>query len=71
MVASIGDAEGLKILLAANATIDWKNKSGTTALMSASSNGHMEIVKALLDQKAVLNAADTVRTRLAALPRCP
>lgn len=40
------------------AVLDWKNKSGTTALMIAAEYGNLEVVKFLLKQGADVNARD-------------
>lgn len=55
-----GHVEIVKLLLAANATLDAVETDGYTALMFAGKRGHTETVKTLLDAGADM---DTVRNR--------
>lgn len=48
----------MRLLLAAGAKLDLQAESGRTALMSAASAGHVEIVRALLDAGANANLKD-------------
>lgn len=50
-----GNVEIVQVLLENNAKVDFKNKSGDTALNIASMRGHTEIVRALLARGAKIN----------------
>jgi ankyrin repeat protein/uncharacterized membrane protein YgcG len=53
-----GQAECIKVLLAAGADVDAKDAAGATALHKACFNEHVACVRLLLDAKASIGAAD-------------
>lgn len=50
--ARYGDAEAVEAALAAGVEVNAKSHGGSTALLMASANGHLEIVRRLLDARA-------------------
>ena len=62
VAASNGHLETAKLLLSVNSTPEYLNsvdKSfGRTALTFAAMKGHLEIVKLLIDSKAIVNVTD-------------
>jgi outer membrane protein assembly factor BamB len=54
-----GDATRVKELLSKGVDVNAKTKYGATALHFAADKGHFEVVRALLDHKANVNAKDT------------
>ena len=49
----------VKLLLAKDADLTYPNKAGWTPVNSASENGHIEVVKLLVENGAVLTMVDT------------
>ena len=52
LAASTGNTEAVLALIHAGAKLDAKNQYGETALMFAAENGHIEVVRALLEARA-------------------
>src|SRR5208283_3452093 len=57
--AKKGDLKQVQELLDHGAEVDAKNENGITSLMEAYGNGHMEIMKLLLEWEADVDARDT------------
>lgn len=54
-----GDLAGVKSALEAGIPVDAKTRHGLTALFYAAQNGHLEVVKLLVDKGADVNIKDT------------
>lgn len=54
--AKLGDMESGRILIDANANVEFSAASEVTPLMTAAEYGHLDFVKLLLDNKAKINA---------------
>jgi hypothetical protein len=61
MTAGQGDAEAVKLFLAAGYSPD-TNDRGTPAIVSAASSSHAEVVQLLIDAGADVNAVDEINT---------
>ena len=58
MAAGAGHTEVIKLLLAAHANIDVRDKDQSTPLHWAAANGHIEAVKLLITAHANIEAQD-------------
>lgn len=59
LAASLGDVEGIETGLKAGLDINSRNKSGTTALMSAAEGQRAEVIRVLLSRGADPDAKDS------------
>jgi len=57
--AEAGDEAAVAAALESDADVTWANEEGTTALMAAAENGHLQVVAALLQAGAPWNQQDT------------